>query len=212
MTHLFRLLTLALGLTLISCGSDSDVEISHTRSLANDEQTQPVGLSDGDRFGTADMMRSVQPAQSTGITLDYALPEGWKDLGSSGMRDIDLRFGENDEGECSVVRASGQLVANVNRWRSQMGLEPTTEAELDTLEQRTLFGIFPAKLIELEGAYTGFGAAEAQPDFRMVALVLSLPEAANSFFIKMTGPRELVLENEAKFHEFSQGLRPAAGR
>ena len=207
-------LTLLTGLLLVSC-NDAPRAITEKRTLADDERQQPVGLADGERFGTDAMIAQLErsknpPASPSGGTpefkMNFQLPEGWKELDPIGMRDIDLRFGEDDAGEVSLVRASGSLEANVNRWRSQMGLEPDTPENIQALEERLLFGMLPSKLVKLDGDYTGFGKDQAAENYRMVGLVFS--SAQGSIFVKMTGPRAEVEANEEKFFEFVQTIRP----
>jgi hypothetical protein len=120
------------------------------------------------------------------------------------MRDISLSFG--DGGECSVVRAGGSLVDNVNRWRKQMGLEAISETEAAALPTRNLFG-GPGVLVELDGSYQAMGASAATPGYRMVGVILAVPSADSAIFVKMVGPRDLVQGNEAAFEAFCDSLR-----
>lgn len=144
---------------------------------------------------------------SEGPRLTYTTPEGWKEEPASTMRDINLSFGPNGEGECYVARLPGEgggLLANVNRWRQQMGAEPLAEEEVAELPEKPLFGQ-PAKFISVEGDFSaGMGSAQTQPDYKMLGLILA--SDAGAVFVKMTGPKELVDENEEAFDTFTQSI------
>lgn len=147
-----------------------------------------------------------QQQETGGPRLVYDTPEGWEEAPASMMRDINLTFGENGEGEAYVARlpgAGGGLLANVNRWRKQMGAEDLTQEEVDALPEKPLFGQ-PAKYIEIDGAFSGMGAAEAKPDYRMLGLILT--SDAGAVFVKMTGPKSLVEENTEEFDAFTQSI------
>ena len=85
-----------------------------------------------------------------------------------------------------------------------MGLDPASPEEIRALPKRLLFGM-ESTYVELDGAFKGVGAAESKPDYRMVGLVLSLPDV--SFFVKMTGPKTMLVENEEKFTQFCESLK-----
>jgi len=119
------------------------------------------------------------------------------------MRDINLVFGENGEGECYLAKlpgAGGGLVANVNRWRGQMGADPLTPDQVAELPKKPLFGQ-PATFVSVDGDFSpGMGSTEVREDYRLLGLILS--SDAGAVFVKMTGPRELVVANEEKFDRF----------
>tara|TARA_R110002096_G_scaffold159011_2_gene324572 strand:+ start:3565 stop:4218 length:654 start_codon:yes stop_codon:yes gene_type:complete len=196
------------ALLFSSCGPSPVHEITDRRPLSEDEREPQTHLETSVRLGTDAMLRATQtqPQQrQTGPDIVYQVPEGWKELAATGMREVDLRFGENDAGEVSVLRAGGTLADNVNRWRTQMGQEPLSEDQLSKLKMGTLFG-FPAQTVTIDGDYKGFGATEALPNYRMMGLILSVPEFGRSIFVKMTGPKSEVEANEEKFLEFTNSL------
>jgi len=139
--------------------------------------------------------------------LTYTTPEGWSEGETSPMRDINLSFGEQGEGECYVARlpgTGGGLVANVNRWRSQMGADPLSDEEVAALPRRSLFGQ-QAVYIEIDGDYTpGMGTQDTFEDYRLLGLILA--SDAGAVFVKMTGPRELVAANEEAFDTFTSSI------
>lgn len=142
---------------------------------------------------------------ATGLIHDT--PEGWTEKPGSPMRDVNLTFGPNGEGECYVARlpgAGGGLAANVNRWRAQMGAAPLSDEEVEALPTRPLFGQ-PARFISVDGTFSpGMGSNETFPDYRLVGLILA--GDAGAVFVKMTGPKALVEQNGAAFDQFVSSL------
>lgn len=150
-------------------------------------------------------------ADSGAPRLVYDTPKGWSEGTKSMMRDINMTFGENGEGECYVARlpgAGGGLAANVNRWRGQMGAEPLTEGEIAALPQKALFGQ-PASFMSVDGDFTGMGGAGTKSDYRLLGVILS--SDAGAVFVKMTGPRALVEANTKAFDQFVGSLDVSTG-
>jgi hypothetical protein len=61
----------------------------------------------------------------------WTLPEGWREGDQKGRYATLLTGPEADAIEISVMLLGGDLLANVNRWRAQVGLEPVKQ---DTLQ------------------------------------------------------------------------------
>lgn len=210
------IVTVAVGaaLSLTSC-SDSGVSGPNLvkRELTENEKDFKLVETSAERFRYPTAHSNLHsgsggeitpPAKPTGLT--YTTPDGWKEAPAASMRDVNLSFGENDEGECYVARLPGMgggLLANVNRWRGQMSADPITQEEADALPTKPLFGQ-PAKFIKVDGKFTGMGATESKDDFRMLGLILA--SDAGAVFVKMTGPRELVKANEEAFDIFTSSL------
>ncbi|MDG2124243.1 MAG: hypothetical protein P8J87_11120 [Verrucomicrobiales bacterium] len=145
--------------------------------------------------------------------FEWAKQEGWEEVASTGpMRAANFQFGEGGVGECyfGVLTGGGGLDANVNRWRGQMGLEDLDEAAIALLKRKPLMGE-EAVHVDFEGSFKKMGAADGQPGYRMLGRILSSP--GFTFFVKMTGPAELVGENAEKFEAFcmSVGFRSNPG-
>lgn len=86
----------------------------------------------------------------------WTLPSGWKEeRGAGGERLATLRFGRGDPLlELTVVRlegTAGGALANVNRWRGQLGLEPVSAGELARVTFAQEVGGAPATVVDFEG-------------------------------------------------------------
>lgn len=219
---LFVLPLLALGIGGCDSGRQP-IPITERRALSESDQQVTLGATSKERFAMVRQMMGMQEeedhsghnhppgehgshAQAENAPLVYELPDGWKKEEETQFRTLNFSFGEG--GECYVSRVGGTLEANLNRWRGQMGLEPVLPEDIGALPKRLLFGM-ESTYIELDGAFKGVGAAEVKPDYRMVGLVLSLPDV--SFFVKMTGPKALLIENEKNFTKFCESLNLTRG-
>ncbi|MEM9016578.1 MAG: hypothetical protein AAGC68_06160 [Verrucomicrobiota bacterium] len=208
MSRFLRLVAI-MGLT-VSCSdsgpSGSEIVI---REVPEDHRDFRIVETSAERFRY--QIRNSEPeeteAAAGGPRLIYDTPENWSENPPSMMRDINLSFGENGEGECYVARlpgAGGGLAANINRWRGQMGAAPLSEDEIAALPTKPLFGQ-PATFLSVDGDFnSGMGTTETKLDYRLVGLILS--SNAGAVFVKMTGPRMLVQENESSFHAFVDSI------
>lgn len=89
----------------------------------------------------------------------------------------------------------GGVLANVNRWRGQLGQPITTEADLPKLIQ-------PIELPHAQGTlvdFVGTNSKTSQPA-RMIGVIV--PRDGNSWFYKMTGDTETVAAEKSRFIEF----------
>ena len=90
----------------------------------------------------------------------------------------------------------GGLVANVNRWRGQIGLAPAAAEEIAGLTTKL----------------TVAGEAATQVDFKNDAsgarmIVVTVPHAGNSWFYKLTGDASVVAAQQADFLKFVQSVK-----
>jgi hypothetical protein len=198
-------LGISAGLLLSSCERLTErMEIKESRAISEHAIMPKAEATSAERF--FDTQQAQPPAENP---LAWITPEGWTEApagSGGGMRLIDLRFGPNQEGECYLSIMPGQaggLAANVNRWRTQMGLPAYTEAELAALPKKTFVGR-DATYVAFDGDFKGVGAEAAATGFRMLGLVQEAPEF--TLFVKLTGPKDLVVKNEAAFDQFASSI------
>jgi hypothetical protein len=215
-SHSARLAPLGLlvAALLASCGSHPDrMEIAQARTASKPSIRALPGVTSAQRFGgsmgSTRGMGAAGGASGTeagaGTGLAFEAPQGWEQLPASSLRPINLRPAGDPDAECYVTVLSGDgggLVANIDRWRKQLGLEAMTPAEADALGDLPLMG-GTAKLVELEGAYSGMGD-EARAGWKLIGAVLLRPGSA--IFVKMTGPAALVDAEKQRFLAFCASL------
>jgi len=169
------------------------MEITRSREISSYEAAPKLHAYPQERFGDE--------------RLNWKTPDGWARAERSQMRPVNLAFGPNGEGECylSILPGgAGGVLANVNRWRKQMGQADLTETDLEQLPKKILMGI-QGVFVEVDGEYTNVGATEAKPDHRLIGIVATLGDAG--LFVKMVGPKALVEANTAAFDEFVASLK-----
>lgn len=196
-TKIFRLSLLLAGFSLLlcSCDSGSTIDISEnviTFDPENNFQVSKIVEDDVSRLG---LVRSKQWYWDT--------PEGWTVIDAKQFRDVNLTLGENGEGECYVTQLGpGSALANINRWRGQMGAENISESDLNDLPTISLMG-FPARYVSVDGTFGARGAAP-KDNYRLLGAIISTPNVIIT--VKMTGPKELLVANEAKLKSFCASL------
>jgi hypothetical protein len=102
-------------------------------------------------------MSSIRFANEKQRPITWTVPEGWKEEPGSEMRFATLRMTKSETPlEISVFsfgRESGSVLANVNRWRGQIGLGPISEAELaQTAKELKVDGV-SGTLVDVTGPH-----------------------------------------------------------
>jgi hypothetical protein len=129
----------------------------------------------------------------------WELPSGWREAGARPMRlasfEIPDPAGAGDVSVSSLVGDGGGLLANVNRWRGQVGLPPLDEAALksESAPIRTA-GDDSGILVDLPGA-----------EKRILGAVIS--NGGKSWFFKLTASNALVARERPAFEAFVRSVR-----
>ena len=89
---------------------------------------------------------------------------------------------------------AGGLLANVNRWRGQVGLAPLDEAELAQAKETLDLGADQGVLVDLKGA-----------EKRILAVVVS--RADRTWFFKLSGPDALLTKERDNFVQFVKSVK-----
>jgi hypothetical protein len=94
----------------------------------------------------------------------------------------------------TVSRAGGSKVANVNRWRGQLGLKPMPDDEVLKSLENISVGSRTGELVTLEN--------DGQ-----TMLGLMIPDGEQSVFVKLMGDAELAKKERARFDAFAKSLK-----
>ena len=127
--------------------------------------TRTVELEPAKRVSTATRL-GFRPR----IQLDHVTPPGWVKRPAKSFRLIDMALPGTGETTCLVSfvpGAAGGVVANVNRWRRQMQLDPITPEETSQLPRAPLLGQ-SAVVLELEGTYADSMRDMQRPGWKML--------------------------------------------
>ncbi len=129
----------------------------------------------------------------------WTAPANWKSVPASSMRRATFQI-RNADGQSAEVAVSafpgdvGGSLANVNRWRGQIGLGPVTQVEVDAMTKQ--LEVPAGKATEVEFA---------KEKVRMV--VITLPHAGNSWFFKLTGDTAVVEAEKSKLVDFVKSVK-----
>lgn len=148
---------------------------------------------------------SAPPAAAAGgEELRWTTPSGWQEgqteAGSFRIATFTVVDGAK-AAEVAITRFPGDVggvLANVNRWRRQVGLEPVSDLSEQPIERLAVDGQ-PAGLIEL--------AAQADTPDREGMLVVLLARSDMTWFIKMTGPSALLTKQRETFKSFVESMK-----
>jgi len=146
------------------------------------------------------------PPPSTGTAqgspLQYTVPAGWTEIPAKSMRVAAFQVSDGKQtAEVTIIPLSGAgggLLANVNRWRKEVGLDDMTEENLRK----------ESKSLAVEGqnaVYVDLVGKEKRN------LGVILPRDGRTWFIKFQGPIGLVEKERENFEAFARSVRFAAG-
>jgi hypothetical protein len=130
--------------------------------------------------------------------LTYRTPEGWKKVENSAMSQATFQVADGGKTATVTITSlgggAGGLEANINRWREQVGLPRLADEEVRKL-------VTPIPVAGKECSYVDLAGATS----RILAVIVMRDDA--TWFIKMTGPPELVGKQKKNFEAFAQSVR-----
>lgn len=141
------------------------------------------------------------PPRPEGGALAWTLPTGWsQSQGGGAMRFATLKSPVAGKVDVSVTVLSGEAggeLANVNRWRNQIGLPPLDGAALAAARKPVRARVGPVSLYD----FTSEGAQRS----RVVAGFTVV--AGNTWFVKMSGDEAAVGQARPDFVRIVESLR-----
>ena len=191
-------LAAALAAPLGGCSRD---DVSHARvpkvAAPAPGAAAPPGMPPPGTAGAPGGGVDAPPVPDGASALAWTLPKGWTQAGPSAMRFATLKAPVEGKLDVSVVvlpgPAGGEL-ANVNRWRSQIGLPAVAAAELAGLVSSVSAGPKTLSFVDF-----------TKDDKRVAAAWTRHGE--NTWFFKFSGPAALVGAEKAKFSAFLESIR-----
>ena len=148
--------------------------------------------------------QTAQPAdQGNAVEPQWDVPKDWKPGNPSDARKGSFAFADNSgAADISVTVFPGDVggtLANVNRWRSQISLQPVEEGQLAGLLAPLDVAGGKAMLVDMTGH---------SPDTKKSRIIaVSLPRGGNTWFFKMIGDDTTVAGQKTAFLKFVQSTR-----
>jgi hypothetical protein len=184
-------------------------EVSHFRVPKNGPTGLAAAMPGGGLGGGGGMMGGAgeevaPPPAPDGGGLRWSLPKGWREAKGGGpMRYATLTPTGAGKAEVSVIvlpgPAGGEL-ANVNRWRNQIGLPPLTDAELPALRKTVASKAGPVNVYDF--------TSEGQKKSRVVAGLTE--NSGSTWFVKLSGDVDAVSAARPAFMSLLESLRADA--
>jgi hypothetical protein len=167
---------------------------------AVDSGGQPAAAAPG-----ASMADTSVPTAG-GDSLVWQAPSAWTAKAASAMRKGSYTVpGDGGESDLSITAFPGDVggeLANVNRWRGQVGLAPLAPAELDASVSRIESNGLTFTVVEL--------SAKGDPGSKSI-LGAMVPFEGSTWFFKLTGSGTLVRASKPAFIEFLHTVKAPAG-
>jgi hypothetical protein len=188
--------------TEIKAGDESGTFVDFTGRATAAGSNMRAPFAGGARPPSAEPDASVDAPAAT--SLKYETPEGWDDQGAGGLRKASLLVKDGDKqldvSVTSLSAAGGELLPNVNRWRGQVGLAPTTEEELAKSAETIKLGDVEGKYVELAGPKQDGGSQET-------ILGVIAVRGPLAWFVKAKGDAALAEREKDHFKQFVESIR-----
>lgn len=132
----------------------------------------------------------------------WTTPEGWqKQEEAQPPRVVAFDVGSGEQKAEMVVTKfppenAGGFRDNINRWRNQLGLPPLDDPNELKMQDAVVGKSFPAVVLDFENP--------AEPARRMVVAIASV--GREFWFLKLTGPADVVAQHRDAFDAFLQSL------
>jgi hypothetical protein len=222
------LLSGCLLLSVVACKQDRQIKVYHlAKENASAPTVQPPAAADphagmpgmapgtippaagGDPHAglSAEQLAAASPPSSP--RFSDTPPAHWNKQALSAMRlasySIQGDGGTTADISFSILRqAPGGTLANVNRWREQLGQPPLDEAALAQASEaiKTTFG--EGIVVDIEGLPAG---ADAAKDGRLIGVIAD--NAGSTWFFKMRGNAVLAAAEKDNFIKWIGTVKPA---
>lgn len=206
-------LLIVTGLCVAGCGRSPEptpkppaTPASQATPVRPDKNTLPPGHPE------IDMSKMPLPAGAMAQAGNpkWIVPDGWEPgqpssvrRGSYTVKGAGTFAGQTVDIAVTVFPGDvGGLLMNINRWRSQIGLEPIKEDQVAALSSKIEVDGKSVTLVDLKDGKPAEGKTIPQ---RM--LVGTLMHEGNSWFVKITGDAPLVEEQRKAFEAFVNSLK-----
>ena len=146
-------------------------------------------------------LENTSVASNNNVGLDYVIPDGWVSSSGSSMRlaSYNVPF-DGGVGDLSIIRLGGQAggdLANVNRWRDQLGLPNIDEInlrEMENIEKGYATDYKWYKIIN-----------ESEPTASFLCAIIQ--EKSTTLFVKLNIPISAIKEVQKQFLSFCSSIK-----
>jgi hypothetical protein len=187
----------AAALLLAACGEE---RVASYRVPKEKDPELPMAAADSGAQaapGAGPSMADTSVPTAGGDSLAWQAPAGWAPKAASAMRKGSYSVpGGGGESDLSITAFPGDVggeLANVNRWRGQVGLTPLGQDGLDAAVTRFSANGLSFTLVDLSG--------QGDPGAKAI-LGAIVPFGGSTWFFKLTGTGAVVGSSKAEFIDF----------
>lgn len=158
-----RSLPLAIALLLVLSGCDRAEPVTYT--ISKEERavptpgpatTAPTAMPATPGSSQMQVLPGMAEAAQAAPELTYTVPDGWDEFAAQSVRKANFRVsGEQGSAEISVTVFPGDVggkLANINRWRGQIGLDPIEMSGMREVTRPLSISNHMAMLVIMQGA------------------------------------------------------------
>jgi hypothetical protein len=142
--------------------------------------------------------------QNESASSIWTIPTDWKQIDSGTMLFAKFSIASSDESAelnvSSLAGEGGGLLANVNRWRGQLGLPQISDAGLSTLTSSIDSDSGKIQIVD----FTGMDSKNDKPT-RLIGAVV--PQNGQTWFYKLMGDDQIVAQQKDAFIKFVQSAK-----
>ena len=206
--------SLVVAVALVGAGCNNSNETSQTPppapapAPASAPAAQTPALPPGHPDISSMSAQSLPPGSASDApNPKWSVPADWQEGSASSMRRATFVVkgadGQGAEIAVSVFPGDvGGLMANINRWRGQMGMGPLAPDEISGITSNVDVDGEKSTVVDFKTDSAPPGKTQPQ---RMI--VVTVPHAGNSWFFKMTGDAPLAGAQKEAFLQFVESSK-----
>lgn len=160
-------------------------------------ETKTPNIADKESPTQMQLLPGMQEAAENSPKINYEVPDSWEEVPPSGIRKANFKItGDLGSAEITVLTFPGDVggqLANINRWRSQIGLNKVAPENVGNFTERIEVAGHQGLYVRLKG--------ETQS-----ILGILLPFHGDTWFFKMAGDTAVVFANETKLKQFLNSI------
>jgi hypothetical protein len=184
--------------------------LSFLKSITFAQTSAEPAIPSPHNFASVNALPPVSPPAREGAGKpEWEVPPDWKEQPPGQMLLAKFTLGGSEGAKAEVTVSVfpgdvGGLLANVNRWRGQVGLTPVGQTEVEKLKSLDVIG-GKATFVDMSGVSPKNGEK-----VRLLGAIV--PREGRTWFYKLMGDEEVAGQQQASFLKFIQTVRyPNAG-
>lgn len=175
--------------------SQTDLPVPEAEPLLSAQSAAPVVQTEGPGLKKID-------------GIQFKIPKGWVEVPLSpaqqGMITASFKIPEaGDDIKLTLSSVGGGIDANLQRWKGQVQLPAGESAIQETVRVDNVDAIW----LDLKGTYDSGTDLNSTTQSGMRMIGVAIPRMPRDFYLKLTGPREQLVNVKEQFRDFVKSAR-----